>query len=116
VLEPDFSPSPRHSDLKVDPALLALAQSLQDRYAWKNAEIPEVPTTDPWGGYESGKRLRGIRALVEEGGLRPEQAHAILAATLMALQAQERRTDREEEAAALLKTVAPEKAVRPAAP
>ena len=41
--------------------------------------------------------------MVEEGGLEPAQAHAILAATLMALDTQERRMELEEEAAALLK-------------
>ena len=102
-LEPGFQAPPRSTDLKVDPALLSLAQALLDRYAWADVPIPEVPTTDPWGGYEAGKRLRGIHALVDRGALQPQQAHAILAATLLALQSQERRMDREEEATVLLK-------------
>lgn len=102
ALEPAFVPPLLHSDRKVDPALLALAEALMDRHGWGDVPIPEVPETDPWGGYEAGRRLRGIHALLLEDGLSPAQGQAILAATLMAIQAQERRMDREEEATGVL--------------
>jgi hypothetical protein len=75
----------------VEPEMEALARAIVKRYGAPAATLPEAPATDGWGGYPRAERARAIRGAVERGELDADAAPVLLAATLDAMAAQERR-------------------------
>ncbi len=75
----------------VEPELPALAELLMARHGMGTAEVPEVPTLDPWPGVDRRRRARGLLGLAAAGELEEAQAHALLAITLEAMSEQSER-------------------------
>lgn len=74
--------------LSVEGDLWGLSQALIGHYGAVLVEAPALPEADPWGTLSRRERVRALLALIEAGELETDQAAALLALTLEAMQAQ----------------------------
>ncbi len=93
----DVPPAATDGLRAVEPELHALAATLIATHGATTAEVPKPPAMDPWGGTSRRERARALRGAVERGDVSREDAPALLAATLDALDAQQRRVEVERE-------------------
>lgn len=93
---PERPPAPSRL-LSVEGDLWALSRALIARHGAQLADLPPpAPATDPWGTLSRRERVQALLALIRADALRPDQAEALLALSLDAMQAQAARVDLEE--------------------
>jgi len=77
---------PRQTDIERD--MWVLADAIVEHYGFQPTPPPEPASQDTWIGLDRRSRAHALWAIVQAGELEPDQAQALLAVTLQAIQAQ----------------------------